>query len=91
MQEDLRLLSKTLCSFMESEKANASAATDDPNAQRVNSLHSVIDALGAQLTSADVIKATRLIGQDPAKVIMFFSMPDDDSKLIFVSQELGHV
>ncbi|WCJ22319.1 hypothetical protein M5689_004414 [Euphorbia peplus] len=57
---------------------------------RTDNLYHVITALGGSLSKHDVVNATRLICQDPNKVNAFYSMPDDETKLIFVQQEIGN-
>lgn len=91
-------ISKSITSLLEVEKESALAMNDmkkafvhevnvhEDTCEKRKQLFQVLCAL-PNLTPDQVVKATRLIGQDVAKMDLFFTMPDD-FKAIFARQEI---
>ncbi|XP_056697241.1 uncharacterized protein [Spinacia oleracea] len=91
-------ISKSISSLLEAEKESALAMNEIKKAfthevdvhEKISGnrkeLFQILCALPG-LTPEQVVKATRLIGQDTAKMDLFFPMPDD-YKVIFVRQKI---
>ncbi|XP_048502570.1 uncharacterized protein LOC104903051 [Beta vulgaris subsp. vulgaris] len=91
-------ISKSITSLLEAEKESVLAMKDitkaftheinvhEETCDKRKSLFEVLCKLPG-LSSDQVVKATRLIGQDIAKMDLFLAMPDD-FKVIFAQQEI---
>ena len=91
-------LSKSICSLLQAEKENTlsmnyikkafahEADIHEQTSSQRKDLFQVLCTL-PDLTPEQVVKATRLIGQDAVKMDLFLSMPDN-YKVIFAQQEI---
>ncbi|KAL2930906.1 Uncharacterized protein RDABS01_036316, partial [Bienertia sinuspersici] len=99
LEREFIQISKTLSSLIEAEKDSAMAMNDikrafvhevdvhEQTTEKRKQLFQLLSTLSS-LTTEQIVKATRLIGQDTAKMDLFFSMPDD-FKVIFAQQEIS--
>ncbi|KAL2931843.1 hypothetical protein RDABS01_037253, partial [Bienertia sinuspersici] len=99
LEREFIQISKTLSSLIEVEKDNAMAMNDikrafvhevdvhEQTTEKRKQLFQLLSTLSG-LTTEQIVKDTRLIGQDTAKMDLFFTMPDD-FKVIFAQQEIS--